>query len=115
MGELALGDEGGYTGGQGIVTLIRELVDVRGGVHPRNVPQTLNSCPNSIKGKLEHPLTPWGDNAIVDEGLQSLSILPLTHHLELLPASTAVTSFLSIDVEGFQVIYSPGIEDFPVL
>ena len=38
----------------------------------------------------------------------------LEHHFKLLPASVAVISFLSINVEGIQVMYSPGIEHFQV-
>ena len=75
----------------------------------------LNSCPHSIKGKLGHLLTICGDGTIVNEGLESLSIFTLEHHLKLLPACVAVISFISINVKGFQVIYSPGVEDFPIL
>ena len=42
-------------------------------------------------------------------------VFALKHHFKLLPASVVVISFLSINVEGFQVIYGPGVEDFPVL
>ena len=41
--------------------------------------------------------------------------LPSKHHFELLPACFTVISFLGINVEGFHIIYSPGIEDFPAL
>ena len=41
-------------------------------------------------------------------------IFTLKHHLKLLPASVAVVIFLGIDVEAFQVNYSPGIEYFLV-
>ena len=75
----------------------------------------LDSCPDDIKGKLVCPLSLLGDGAIVYEGLDILLVLALEHHLKLLPVSVAVISFLGINVEGFQVIYGPGIEDFPVL
>ena len=57
----------------------------------------------------------WGNGAIINEGLESLLVFTLRHHFKLLPASVVAISFLGNDVEGFQVIYSPGIEDFPVL
>ena len=117
VGKLALGDEDEYLGGQSMDTLIRELADVREELIPE-VPEMLfglNICPSSIKGKPGHPLTLWGDGAIVYEGHASPSVFVLKHHHELFPASIVVISFLSVDVEGFQVIYSPGIEDVPVL
>ena len=75
----------------------------------------LNSCSNSIKGKPRCPLTLQGDGSIVYGGLESLSVFTLKHHLKLLPASLVVISFLGINVKGLQVLYNPGIEDFPVL
>ena len=97
--------------------LIRKLADT-GWELISEVPEMLlrfDSSASSIKGKLGHPLTLWNDGAIVYEGLESLPVFTLEHHLKVLPASAAVISFLSINVEGFQVIYSPVIEDFPVL
>ena len=70
---------------------------------------------NGIKGKPGHLLTLNGNYPIVYEGLESLSIFTLKHHTELLSASVAVISLLSVNVEGFQEVESPGIEHFPVL
>ena len=72
----------------------------------------LNSCHNSIIGELGCPLTLQGDGAIVYEGLESLLVFALKDHFKLLLFSAAVVSFLIINVEGFQVICIPGIEDF---
>ena len=86
MGKLALGDKGGYFGGQNMDTLIRELADVREKLIPE-VPEMLlrlNSCSSCIKGKPGHPLTFLGDSAIVYEGLECLSVFTLKHHLKLL-------------------------------
>ena len=62
------------------------------------------SCANGIKGFSGCLLVLWGDGPIVDDGLESLSIFSLEHHLQLLPACVPVISLISIDVEGFQVI-----------
>ena len=50
-----------------------------------------------------------------NEGLESHSIFAFEHHADLLPTSAAVISLLSVNVEGFQEVESPGIELFPVL
>ena len=55
------------------------------------------------------------DGPIINEGLKGLYILTLKHHLQLVPASMAAINLINIDVEGFQVVKSPGVEDFPVL
>ena len=115
--KFALGDEVFDMGGQGMDTLIRELEDVGNEFIPE-VPEMflkLYSGTDIIKGKLGHLLTPQGDGRIVDEGLESLSVFALENHLQLLPAHAQVISFISFIVEGFQVVTSPGIEDFPVL
>ena len=99
-------------GRQGMDTLVREVADIRE-EFILEMPEMflgLNSCPNSIKGRLGHPPDSLGDGAIV-YGLEILSSSS-NINLKLLPASAAVISFLSIDVEGFQVIYSPGTHDF---
>ena len=70
---------------------------------------------DGIKGKLGCILTLLSDGHIVYEGLESLSIYALKHHVELLPAKAAVISPLNINVKGFPVVDSPGIEHFPVL
>ena len=85
--------------------------------HPK-VPEMIisfNSCANNIKGIFGHLLVLLGNGPIVDEGLQSLSFLTLGHHLSLAPASMAVISLISTDVESFQIIESHGVENFPVL
>ena len=46
--------------------------------------------------------------------LESLLVFALKDHFKLLLFSAAVVSFLIINVEGFQVICIPGIEDFLV-
>ena len=71
--------------------------------------------PSGIKGKLGHLLLLLGDGPIVYEGLESLSIFALEHHVELLPAIVAIISLLGVNVKGFQEVESPGIEHFPVL
>ena len=103
MGKHTLGDEGGYVDRQGMDTLVWQLVDI-GEEFILEMLLRLNSCPDSIKGKLGCPLTPWVDCAVVDDGLESLSIFALKHHLKLLPASLVAISFIGIDVKGFQVI-----------
>ena len=65
---------------------------------------------DGIKGKLGHLLTLCGNGPIIYEGLKSLSIFTLQHHAELLPGSMAVISLLSVNVEGFQEVESPGLE-----
>ena len=50
---------------------------------------------------------------IIDEGLQSLSMLE--HQLQLMPAHAPVISLISVDVKSFQVVKHPGAEDLPVL
>ena len=70
---------------------------------------------NSIKGKLGHSLTPHSNGPIVDEGLESLLIFTLKHHLQLLSAHVPVISLISTNVKGFQVLKGPGLEDFLVL
>ena len=70
---------------------------------------------NGIKGKLGCLLTLWSDGPFLYEGLKSLSIFTLKHHAELLPASAVVISLLGINIEGFQEVNSPGIEQFLVL
>ena len=117
VSEFTLGDEGTDMGRQGMDTLIRELADVRKEFIPKMSQMLfgLYCSTNSIKGKLEHPLTHQGNGPIVNEGLESLSIFTLEHHLQLLPACVAVVSLISIDVKGLQVVKSPDIEDFPFL
>ena len=105
LGEFTLRDEGSDTDGQCIDTLIR-------------VPEmllSLDSSADRIKGKLVHPPTLWGNGAIINEELESLPVFALEHHFKLLPASAAVISFFGINVEGLQLIFSPGIEDCSVL
>ena len=71
VGRLALGDEGGYSGEQSMDTIIRELVVIREDLIPE-VPEMflrLDGCLNSIRSKLGHHLSLWGDGAIVYEGL----------------------------------------------
>ena len=58
-----------------------------------------------------YSLTLWGNDTIVNEGMESLLGLALKHHFKLFPPCFAFVSFLGIDVEGFQVISGPGIED----
>ena len=98
-------------------TLNRELVDIREEFIPE-MPEMLlgvDSSTNRIKGKLGCPLTFWGDGPIVDEEVKTLSIFALKHHFKLLQASALVISFIGVDVKGFQVVKSPGVEDPPVL
>ena len=97
-------------------TLIWELVDIGEKVILK-MPEMLlgfNSYANSVKGIARHLLVFQGNGPIVDEGLQSL-IFTLRHHLQLMPACVPVISLISVDVEGFQVVKCPGVEDFPVL
>ena len=117
MEKLALGDRVGYIGGQGMDTLAGELEDIREESIPKmpEILLRLDNGTNSIKGKLVHPLTLTGNGPIVDEGLKSLSIFTLKHHLQLLPTCVVVNSLIRIDFEDFQVIGRPGVEDFPVL
>ena len=75
----------------------------------------LDSSADNIKGKPGCPLTLWGDGPIVDKGLESLPVFTLKYHFKLLSAIAAVISFFGINVEGLQIIYGPGVEDFPVL
>ena len=49
-----------------------------------------------------------------EEGVESLPVFAVKHHLQLLPSGLSVISFFCINVEGFQVIYGSGIEDFSV-
>ena len=82
------------------------------------VPEMLlgpNSSTDSIMGILGHLLVFCSYGPIVDEGLLSLSIFTLKHHLQLMPAHVPVVSLISVDVKGFQVVMSHGVEDFPVL
>ena len=84
-------------------TLIGELADIG----EKFIPEMLigfDSSADGIKGFLGHLLVLQGDGPIVNEGLQSLSIFALKHHLQLLPACALVISLISVDVEGFQVI-----------
>ena len=57
----------------------------------------------------------WHQHAILNEGLESLLVFTLEHHLQLLSSGLFVISFFSINVQGLQVIYGSGMEDFPVL
>ena len=117
MGKFALGDEGAYADRQGMDTLIGELADIREKLIPK-VPEMLlgfDSHSSSIKGIPGHLLMLQSDGPIVNKGLESLSILTLKYHLQLLPACAPVISFISIDVKGFQVVMHPVVEDFPVL
>ena len=98
-------------------TLIGGLLDI-GGEFILEVPEMLlrlDSSTDSIKGKLGCPLTLQHGGPIVNEGLESFSIFALKHHLTPFPACVLVISFISINVKGFQVVKSPGAEDFPVL
>ena len=70
---------------------------------------------DGIKDKPGHLLTLCSDGPTAYEGLESLSIFSLKHHVELLPASVVVISLLSVNVEGFQEVNGPGIEHFPVV
>ena len=75
-------------------TLIRDLVDIREEFIPKMLEMLLrlDSCTNSIKDKLGHPLTLQVDGPIVNEGLKSLSIFTLKLHHQLLTACVAVIS-----------------------
>ena len=100
--------------GQGMDTFIMELVDVREEfiLEMPEMLLRLDSSANSIKGKPGCPLAFQDDGPIVNEGLESLSIFA---HFKLLLAIVPVVNFFSINVEGFQIVDSPGVEDFPVL
>ena len=52
---------------------------------------------------------------IVDECLESLSVITLKHQLELLPTFVVVIRLVKLNVKGVQVIKGPYIEAFPVL
>ena len=103
MGKFALGDEGTYAGGQGMNTLSRQLVDIREQLIPKvqEILLRLSGSTNGIKGKLACLLALPSYCAIIYEGLEFSSIFTLKHHVELLPASVVVISFLSVDVMGF--------------
>ena len=98
-------------------TIIGELVDIRKEflLEVQKMTFGLYGYLDGIYGLPGHPLTLQGNCAIVDEGLESLPVFALKHHLPLLPSSLSVISFFSIDVKGFQVIYGSGAEDFLVL
>ena len=73
LGKLALGDEVGNMGGQGMDTLMRELADLGEEFIPK-MPEMLLGLDNgtdSIKGKLGCPFTLQGNDPIVNEGLKS--------------------------------------------
>ena len=50
-----------------------------------------------------------GDGLVVQECLEGLPLFALKHHFELFPAG-----LICINVEGFQVVESPGVEGLPV-
>ena len=80
-----------------------ELADIREQFIPK-MPEMLlepNGSTNGIKSKLRCLLALHGDCAIICEGLEGSSIFTLKHHVDLLPASVAVVSLLTVDVEGF--------------
>ena len=56
-----------------------------------------------------------GDGPFVNQGLESLPVVTLKHHLQLLLASLHGVSFFGIDVKGLQEVNGPGIKHFPVL
>ena len=99
VGKFTLGDEGRDMGRQGMDTLIGESVDIGVEFIPE-VPKMLlrlDSSTDSIKGKPGHPLTLQGDGLIVDEGLGSLSIFTLEHHLScLVPVLQSSASVLML-------------------
>ena len=91
-------------GRQGMDTLTGELADIREKLIPK-MPDILIGfyiSAEGIKGFLGQFLVLWGYAPIVDEGLESLSIIALKHHLLLLLACTL--SLIGIDVKGFQVV-----------
>ena len=53
--------------------------------------------------------------SIVQECLEGLLVFTFKHHFELFPASLGITGLICIDVEGFQVVESPGVEGLHVL
>ena len=55
------------------------------------------------------------DGCFVNQGLDSLPVFALKHHLQLLPASLCGVSFLSVDVKVIQEVEGYGIKHFPVL
>ena len=64
----------------------------------------LYSCTSGIKVFPGHLLVLKGKGPIVGEGLESLSISTLEHHLQLLPGCAPVVSIININVKGFQVV-----------
>ena len=65
IGEFVLGDEGGYMGGQGMDTLIGELVDI-GEMFVPEIFLNFYSSIDGIMGFPGHLLVLWGDGPIVD-------------------------------------------------
>ena len=56
-----------------------------------------------------------GDGPIVQECLEGLPVFTLKHHFELFSAGLGLIGLIGINVEGFQVVRSPGIEGLLVL
>ena len=93
-------------GRQGMDTLTGELEDV-GERLILEMPEMLisfYSSANGIKSFLGHLLVLWGHDPIVNEGLESLSIFTLKHHLQLLPACAPVISLISIGIKVFHTL-----------
>ena len=103
MRDFALGNKGGYTGGQGMDAIIGELPDIGKKFMPEMLLSFCSSA-DGIKGFLGHLPMLHTYGPIVNKGLESLSTFALEHHLQLLPDSALVISLISINVEGLQVI-----------
>ena len=86
-------------------TLIRELVHIQEELilEVPDVVFGLYCGPSGTEHLLGHLLALWGNGAIVNEGLESLPVFAFKN-FQLLPASLAVISFFSIDVEGQQIV-----------
>ena len=56
-----------------------------------------------------------GHGAIVNQGLESLSVIALKHKLDLFLTFVVVIRLFKLNVKGIQAIKGPGIEGFPVL
>ena len=52
---------------------------------------------------------------VVQECLEGLPVFALKHNFELFPTSLDIIGLIGINVGGFQVVKSPGVEGLPVL
>ena len=55
------------------------------------------------------------DSVIIDQCLKSLVVIPLRHHLNLVPSLFALVFLIRIDVKGLKEILGSGAKQLPIL